>query len=422
MNPEPLSKFSAFVGIDWADKKHDVCVRNNIHGKAEFSVLPNKIEDIDAWALELHEKFPGPIAVAIELSKGPIVYALQKYDFFVIFPINPSTLANYRVAFKPSRAKDDPTDAELAIELLCKHPDKFQPLKPQSKELRALVALTENRRKLVDDKIRLTNRIRGTLKQYYPQVLEWFDRIDTPVFCDFLERWPTLEQVKRARSTTLVTFFADHNMRRQNIIERRLLSIKASKPLTVDPGVVIPNRLQILVLVDLLRVTLTSIKLYDVQIDELASKHVDYKLFDTLPGAGPSLAPRLLVAFGEQRDRFASAQDLQKYAGVAPVTERSGKKCWVHWRWQCPTFLRQTFVEWAAQTINKSFWAGAYYRQQRAKGSTYQAAVRALAYKWIRILFRCWKTSTPYDESVYLKALKRRGSPLMNQVADTIGT
>jgi transposase len=360
--------------------------------------------------------------VAIELSKGPMVYALQKYSFFVIFPINPSTLAKYRIAFKPSRAKDDPTDAELALELLCKHPEKFKPLSPQSNELRALSALTEHRRKLVEDRVRLTNRIRSTLKQYYPQVLDWFNQIDTLVFCDFLERWPTLEQVKKARTATLTTFFENHNMRRQDVLDRRISSIKTSRPLTEDQGVIIPNRLQVLVLVNLLRVTQTSIKLYDEQINELASNHADYKLFESLPGAGPSLAPRLLVAFGEQRDRFASAQDIQKYSGVAPVTERSGKKCWVHWRWQCPTFIRQTFVEWAAQTIDKSFWAGTFYRQQCDKGCTHQAAVRALAYKWIRIVFRCWKTSTPYNESVYLKALKRRGSPLMNQVADATVT
>jgi hypothetical protein len=103
--------------------------------------------------------------------------------------------------------------------------------------------------------------------------------------------------------------------------------------------------------------------------------------------AGPHLAPRLLVAFGEQRERFESAAELQRYSGIAPVTERSGKKNWVHWRWPCPTFLRQTCIEWAAQTINKSFWAGAFYRQHRDQGSTHQAAVRALAYKWIRILY-----------------------------------
>ncbi len=122
-----------------------------------------------------------------------------------------------------------------------------------------------------------------------------------------------------------------------------------------------------------------------------------------------------MVAFGEQRDRFKSAADIQKYSGVAPVTERSGQKHWVHWRLQCPKFLRQTFVEWAAQTINKSYWAGEYYRQQREKGCTYQAAVRALAFKWIRIIYRCWQTRTPYDESRYLRALKRRGSPLIKQ-------
>ena len=107
---------------------------------------------------------------------------------------------------------------------------------------------------------------------------------------------------------------------------------------------------------------------------------------------------------------------MQIYAGIAPVTERSGKKSWVHWRWQCPTFVRQTFVEWAGQTINKSFWAAAYYRQQRDKGSSYQAAVRSLAFKWIRILYRCCQTNTPYDESRYLNALRKRRSPLLKNL------
>ena len=158
-----------------------------------------------------------------------------------------------------------------------------------------------------------------------------------------------------------------------------------------------------------------AIDQFDDAIAKLASQHPDYALFEPLPGAGPSLTPRLMVAFGEQRERFSSAGDVQKLSGIAPVTERSGQKHWVHWRLQCPTFMRQTFVEWAAQTINKSYWAGAYYRQQRAKGSTYQAAVRSLAFKWIRILYRCWQTGVAYDESRYLKALERRGSPLVKR-------
>jgi Transposase IS116/IS110/IS902 family. len=123
------------------------------------------------------------------------------------------------------------------------------------------------------------------------------------------------------------------------------------------------------------------------------------------------------VAFGEQRERYGSAAEVQTYVGIAPVMERSGKQSWVHWRYQCPKFLRQTFVEWASESIRFSFWARAYYQQQRDKGAVHQVAVRALAFKWIRIVFRCWQNRTPYDESVYLAALQRRGSSLISNLA-----
>jgi transposase len=414
------TNYVAFVGIDWADRKHDICIQAADSEQREFTTIPHQVEKIDEWARSLHQRFGGPIAVAVELTKGPIVYALQKYDFFVIYPINPTTLAKYREAFIPSGAKDDPTDAELAVDLILCHPERFKPLQPQSVEMRTLASLVEQRRRLVDDRKRITNRLRYALKQYYPQVLDWFEQLDTVLFCDFILRWPTLTQVKRARHNTLKTFFHQHNMRFAQVLDERLASIKAASSLTMDDAVIIPHRLQALVLVEQLRVQLEAIQRFDKEIEQLAKQHADYALFRALPGAGPSLAPRLLVAFGEQRERYSNAAELQKYSGVAPVTQRSGKKCWVHWRWQCPTFLRQTFVEWAAQTINKSFWAGEYYQQQRAKGCTYQAALRALAFKWIRILYRCWQTSTPYDESKYLKALERRGSPLLKQLGATI--
>ena len=417
MNTQNDNSYTAYIGIDWANSKHNICIQSTGNDKREFSQISHQVEKIEEWAQSMYQRFGGKIAVSVELSKGPIVYALQKYDFFVIHPVNPTTLAKYRQAFHPSGAKDDPTDAELILDLICRYPDRFQPLNPQSVEMRKLTSLVEQRRNLVDDKNRTTNRLRSGLKQYYPQPLEWFDRIDTLLFCDFISRWPTLTQVKRARRATLETFFHAHNMRFESLLQARLTSIKEAKPLTQDEAVVDPYKLQVQHLAEVLKMTLKVIRRYDETIAELASKHPDYSLFSALPGAGPSLAPRLLVAFGEQRERFKSAAEVQKYSGVAPVTERSGKKCWVHWRWQCSTFLRQTFIEWAAQTINKSFWAGAYYYQQREKGCTYQVAVRSLAFKWIRILYRCWETRTPYDESRYLKALQRRGSPLLKQLS-----
>src|SRR5258708_18410891 len=110
--------FAAFVGIDWGDTKHDFCLQESGVDRVESGCIPHRVECIDEWARALHQRFGGPIALALELAKGPIVSALQKYDFFTLFPINPSTLAKYRQAFKPSRAKDDPSDAELALDLL----------------------------------------------------------------------------------------------------------------------------------------------------------------------------------------------------------------------------------------------------------------------------------------------------------------
>jgi transposase len=423
VKPLYTQTFTAYVGIDWADTKHDVCLQTVGSDQREFACIPHQMHRIDEWAKLLHQRFGGTIAVALELAKGPIVYALQKYDFIVLFPINPLTLAKYRQAFKPSRAKDDPTDAELALDLLLRHPERFAPIQPQSVAMRSLISLTEHRRELVGDKTRLTNRLTNTLKQYYPQALDWFEQRDTVLFFDFLTRWPTLAQAKRARIDSLKAFFNAHNSRRAKVIDARLESIKSALPLTEDLGVITPCRLHALMLVKQLRVTLQAIEQFDHEIAELAPTLPDYSLFQRLPGAGEHFAPRLLAAFGEERQRFQHADELQKYSGVAPVTERSGKKSWVHWRWQCPTFLRQTFIEWAGQTINKSFWAGAYYRQQRAKGSSYQAAVRALAFKWIRILHRCWKTRTPYNETTYLNALRKRGSPLLkNLMQDATNT
>ena len=419
MKPSLEAEFTAFIGIDWADSKHDICLQAADSAQREFDRFAHRVDRIEQWACAMRQRFGGRIAVALELSKGPLVYALQKYDFFVLFPINPSMLAKYREAFKPSRAKDDPTDAQLALELLLRHRDRLNPLQPQTAQMRMLLYLVEQRRRLVADKTRFTNRLGHALKQYFPQALDWFDQTDTPLFCDFLTRWPTLAQVKRARKASLEAFFQAHNVRFAKLVEERISAIKTATALTEDLAVVTAYQLQALVLVDQLRVTLQAIARFDAQIGSIAPTLPDYALFRALPGAGPSLAPRLLVAFGEQRERFAGADELQKYSGVAPVTERSGNKRWVHWRWQCPTFLRQTFVEWAAQTINKSFWAGAYYRRQRDQGSSHQTALRALAFKWLRIVYRCWQTRTPYDESTYLNALKRRGSPLLKAIGAT---
>ena len=397
--------FVAFGGIDWADATHEVCLQAAGATKREGLTLEHTPEAIAAWVSTLRTRFHGPpIAVCLELTKGPWVSALRTYDFLVLFPINPLTLARYREAFTPRRAKDDPTDAALQLALLLTHRDTLPPLQPQRPTMRALDQLVEHRRRVVEDKVRITHRLTSTLKNSFPQVLHWVQDKDTPLFCDFLRRWPTLKAAQLARRSTLETFFRDHHVRSADVVAQRLHAIKAALPLTTDAGVIAPHAVLVQALVNQLRVTLEAIATFDNAIAQRAQSPPDFPLFQALPGAGPVFASRLLVAFGEQRERSAAAA-LQKYAGIAPVTERSGKKSWGHWRLQCPQCLRQTFVEWAAESIRHSCWARVYSQQQRDKGNTHQAAVRALAFQWIRILFRCWQERTSYDEAAYLMRL-----------------
>ncbi len=407
--------FAAYVGIDWADRKHDVCLQAAGSNTRESSVLSHRPESIAQWAEGLHQRFGGRlVAVCLEIAKGPLVYALQRYAFLVLFVVNPTTLAKYRETFCVSGAKDDPSDAALALELLLTHPEKLSGLNPERCPMRALQQLVEQRRMLVDEVRRLTNRIGDALKQYFPQALDWFEDKDTLVFCDFLTHWPTLKQAQRARRGRLSAFFREHNVRYPHIVEQRIQAILTSTALTSDQAVIVPNRLLVEILAQQLRLLLLAVQRFDAEIAALAPTLPDYALFASFPGAGPVFASRLLAAFGEQRERYGSAAELQKYTGVAPVTQRSGNKCWVHWRLQCPKFLRQTFVEWAALSIPHCYWAKAYYQQQRSRGATHQVALRSLAFKWIRIVYRCWTNRTPYDETTYLNALKRRGSPLLN--------
>jgi len=236
------------------------------------------------------------------------------------------------------------------------------------------------------------------------------------VALDFLERWPTLEQAQRARPAVLRRFFAKHGCHNRQRNEQRIGGIGQARPLTQDAAIREPGRARVLTEVALLRQLRQGIAELENMIEELTAAHQDFALFEGLPGAGKALAPRLLAAFGSRRERFENAGEVRTTSGIAPVRNQSGKREWVHVRWACPKFLRRTFHEFAAFSVRQSVWVRAFYEQKRAQGKDHHAAVRALAFKWIRILYRCWQDSKPYEESRYLAALERSGSALFQEL------
>ena len=412
------SQFAAWIGIDWADQEHAVCVVDAATGRSDTSTLAHDPGAIEQWAAELHNRFSGPIAVCLEQSKGALIYALMKFDFLVLYPINPKQLACYREALAPSGAKDDPVDAQLLVEFVRRYHDRLRPWRPDDEATRLIAILCEDRRDLIDLRTQLTNRLQSRLKLYFPLVLELFrgrTKLYAPVVCELVLRWAALAELQHADPEEIDAFFKLHRLH-QKSIQENLAKIVQAKPLSDDEAIVRSGRLQAQSLARQLVDLADAIARCEAEIEKLMETHPDAQLFTQLPGAGDALAPRLLAAFGTDRERIESASDLQTYSGIAPVTRRSGKSQFVTRRWACPNFLRQTFHEFARCSIAKSVWAAAYYRLQRERGKKHHAAVRALAFKWIRILYACWKKHTLYNESHYMQQLQRQQAPLLAHV------
>jgi transposase len=412
--------WAALAAIDWADQKHFWRLAPAGSDRQEHGEMQSTPEAVDVWAMELHQRFGGrPIAVCLEQSRGALVCLLAKYPHLVLFPVHPKTAAQYRETFCPSGAKSDPSDTESLLDLLQRHREKLGCLEPDTVETRLLRELVETRRLLVNEKTRQKNRLTACLKIYFPQVLAWFDAVDSPLLGALLQRWGTLMELRKAHPGTLRKFFHQHNCRDEERIRERIEAIPQAMPATEDAAITEGCSRKARVLVAVIETLRTQIAEYDRRIAEVVATHPERSLFESLPGAGPVLMPRLIVAFGTRRERFESAKELQDLSGISPVTERSGKSEWVHMRRGCPKFLRQTFHEFAAHSTAKSEWAKAYYEAQRAEHKDHHPVVRALAYKWIRILFRCWKDGKPYDEQLYLRSLQRRNSPLSRAFGQT---
>lgn len=411
-NTTDLPADAVIVGIDWANAEHVLCLIEP-DGRSEIDTLQQSPETIDEWAAQLQRRFPGKtIAIALEQSKGALIYALMKYKHFLLYPINPKQLARYREALHPSGGKDDPTDAALLAQFLQHHAGQLRPWKPDTTATRTLAGYTELRRKIVEERKRLGQQLTSRLKLYFPLLAQLFPR-NIERTAALLKRWGTLAQLKRAHPNTLRTFLKQQGLRNVQKQTELIETIRAAVPLTTDAAIVEPNALFAQLLAKQIEQLNQTIGQFDKQIAELVAEHDDAALYRILPGAGDALVPRLIVALGSDRDRYQLAEEISCHSGIAPVTRQSGKTRHVSRRYACPKFLRQTFHEFADQARKWSAWSKAFYNMKRAAGFHHHAAVRALAYKWIRIIFRLWKTHTLYDENVYIKQLKKRNSPVI---------
>ena len=403
-----------FVGIDWADREHAIClVRPD--GTTDHQTLQHTPEAIGDWIASIRRQFPErAILIALEQSHGALVNALREFENLELYPLNPKQLARYRESIYPSGSKDDPHDAELLARFLQKHRETLRPDAILDDESRRLDELSKLRRKLVEDRKVLWQKLQATLKQYFPQLLTWCPgKSWEDVLLAVLRRWPDLAKLKRAHPRNLRRFLGEHGVRNEQQQTDWIDPIRPAQPLTQDACLIEPLAQYAQSLGRQIEELNKSIAQFEKQLEETAARHPDGELFRSLPGAGKVMAPRLMAAFGSDRSKYQSAEQIQAQSGIAPITQKSGNSWIVFSRFACPKYLRQSFHEFADLARRFSDWSRAFYNMKRAAGMKHHAAVRALAYKWIRIIFRVWQTRTPYSEARYIEQLRRKNSPII---------
>jgi transposase len=418
-NQSNQASFAAFIGLDKSDKRINVSLQPCGAGKIERTIIQGGAEALHRWVAALCTRFPGKqVAICLEQPAAGLIHALMGYDFIVLFPINPVTLARYREAFTTSRAKDDATDADLLCQLVALHRQQLKAWQPEDVCTRKLRHLTQARLNSVNLRTRLSNQLKALLKTYFAQALELCgEDLTAPMACALLRKWPSLQQLRNARKETLRRFPYARNARRGDVIEKRLALIQKSVPLSNDPALIESSIITVQALVLGLRAIHTAIARFDREIGRTFNEHPDAPLFAALPGSGTCYSARLLAAFGSRRELFESVEAMLNFSGIAPVLKRSGQAMTVQRRFARPLFLHQSFMEYANESIRHSVWARAFYQMQKAREKSHWVIIRALAYKWIRILYRCWQERIAYDELRYLKSLQKSRSPLLPYLA-----
>ncbi len=406
--------YDLVIGLDRSDTKADLHLIDLHSGQRGSQSLSTSPEALWEWLQELRQQYPNArVGLCLEQPAVHLISFLETYNWITLYPINPLTLQKFREAFVTSRAKDDAKDAFYLAELLLTHSDKLKTWAPEDAPTRAIQQLVFHRRSVVDERTGLTNRLQALLKQYFPQALVLCgEDLWRPLATAFLLKWPSLQAVKKAKPATLTQFYYLNGSRSAKLLEQRLALVSKAVPVTDESALIDSFVLRVQLICRQLQMVVQTIKHYDTRIAAAFAQHPDREIFSSLPGAGPVLATRLLATMGSDRERFESAGNLQRYTGIAPVTQQSGGKKYIHRRYLCPKYHKQSFHEYAKESVLWCRWAAAFYLDQRSRGKGHHTAVRSLAYKWQRVIFRCWQDHKPYNDQQYEKVLRDSGSPV----------
>jgi transposase len=387
--------WSSFAGIDWGGQHHQLCIVDDT-GRP-LSQLRVSHDVAGLAELDRHmRKFADRLPVAIERSEGLLVEHLQRRGHSV-FAVSPRIAARTRERYKVASVKDDRFDAFVLADTLRHEHPRWRPLSVPSPLLAEIKALTRDRDRLLQTQQATEAQLRMILEAYHPAPARLFSSVDRQITLSFVHDYPTPAIASRVKTARMSGFLTRHHytgrVPAQLLAERMRANL-----LTGSAGTVAGKSFSAQAFARLLQLLNTQLAEYDDAIAAAVAEHPDTPIFASFPGIGPTITAVLLAEIGEDRGRYPSHDVLLAEAGLAPVTRASGRSRSVRFRYAANTHLREATMWWAYNSIKESSWAAAAFRQARDhRGQRYHRALRGLAARWTRVLWRCWVDGTPYD-------------------------
>jgi transposase len=401
-----------YLGIDWSEKKHDICMMNEAGAVLQKLQIGHSLAGLS----QLEEAIQG-----LGLSKEEVVLGLETahtllIDFFIdrgygnLYVLPPSQVKSNQGRYAQSKAKDDERDSWVIADMLRTDRGRYSVWQPDSLltrqiqvQVRYVIYLTRMIR-------RQCNYLRAILMRYYPLAAELFSRLDSPVALAFLQTYPTPQAARELGWEAFRTFLRNHHHTQTGKWPQLYARLSSDYPQPL-PDTVTLYAAMIPPLSTQLEHFVRSKPQAIHTLQTLFAQHPDAPIYTSLPGAGDFLAPALLAHLGDDRNRYPSHTVLQAIAGTCPITIRSGKHRSILFRQACNRQFRFIVTQWAGEIIQKEPWAYAYFDRCCRAGHSKPDAVRRLANRLLVILWTLWQNRTPYNATLHLQHLAARAKP-----------
>jgi transposase len=390
-----------FLGVDWAEEHHDICLLDADGNRLEKARVPEGIEGVRRIhaLVANHAEEPGEVAVGIETDRGLLVGALIGAGYHV-YAVNPLAVNRYRERHAVSRAKSDKADAKLLADLVRTDRHNHRQVRGDSEEALAIRVLARAHQSQIAARQRQANQLRNTLREFYPAALEILGTdLDSNMAVALLSKAPTPTAGRKLSRAQIRSALATAGLQRNlddkaALIQQQLREVQLEAPPLVAQafGTIVSSGVKVI------RALNQEISAVEVELNASFEAHPDAEIIRSLPGLGTVLGARVLAEFGDDRTRYANAKSRKNYAGTSPITKASGTQKVVLARFVRNRHLADATYLWAFCSLTHSPGARCYYDTRRASGANHHQALRALGNRLVGVLHGCLRYGQNYSE------------------------